>query len=110
MGNTTVTAVNYEESHTVQMQGKRRDIEKYLKKGYHVKEERNGYWVLVKDSRVKVTLTNSTITRTFNMKEDIREHYNRTRVTAALIKTFSKDINSGKIVICMDSDGMYTFN
>jgi len=110
MENTTVTSVNYEKSDTIEKQGKRRDIEKYLNKGYYVKEQRNGYWVLVKASKVQVTLSNSTITRTYNMKEEIREHYNRTRVTEALVKTFLKDVNAGKIFICLDSEGMYTFN
>ena len=105
----TVTAINYEKSDTIQMQGKRRNIEKYLDKGYYVKEERNGNWVLVKSSSVKVTLRNSKITRTINMKEDIRKHYNRTRVTAALVRNFLKDINSGKIVIRMNFDGRYAF-
>lgn len=109
MEKATVTSVNYEKSDTIEKQGKYEDIEKYLNKGYYVKEERNGYWVLVKASRVDVTLSNSTITRTFNMKEDIRNHYNRTRVTEALANTFLKDVNSGKIAICMDSEGMYQF-
>jgi hypothetical protein len=110
MEDTTVAAIRYEESDTIERQGKHRDIEKYLDKGYYVKVERNGYWVLVKPSKVNVTLSNSAITKTFNMKEDIREHYNRTYVTEALVRTFSKDVESGKIVIRMDSDGTYTFN
>ncbi len=109
MEKATVTSVNYEKSDTIEKQGKRRDIEKYLENGYYIKEQRNGYWVLVKASRVEVTLSNSTITRTFNMKEDLRSHYGKTRVTEALVKTFLKDINSSKIVICMDSEGTYKF-
>jgi hypothetical protein len=110
MENATVTSVNYEESDTIEKQGKRRDIEKYLNKGYYVKEQRNGYWVLLKASKVEVTLSNSTITRTFNMKEDMRDHYSRTNVTQALVKKFFKDIDSGRITFSMDSEGMYKFN
>jgi len=110
MEDTTVTAVNYQESDTIQMQGNRQSIQKYLNTGYHIKEHRNGFWVLVKGSRVEVTLTNSKISKTHNMKEDIRQHYSRSRVTAALVKTFFKDVSSGKIVIRMDSEGMYAFN
>jgi len=110
MEKATVTSVNYEKSDTIEKQGKRRDIEKYLDNGYYVKVQRNGYWVLVKASQVQVTLSNSTGTRTFNMKEEIREHYNRTKVTEALARTFLKDVNAGNIPMCMNSEGMYTFN
>ncbi len=110
MEKATVKSIRYEKSDTIEKQGKYRDIEKYLNDGYNVKQSRNGYWVLIKASKVNVTLSNSTITKTFNMKEDIREYYNRTRVTEALVKTFLKDVNSNKIVLCMDSEGSYTFD
>jgi hypothetical protein len=110
MEKATVTSVNYEKSDTIEKQGKQKDIQKYLNDGYYVKVQRNGYWVLVKPSQVQVTLSNSKITRTYNMKEEIREHYNRTNVTEALARTFFKDLTAGKISINMDSEGMYTFN
>lgn len=109
MEKANVLSIEYIKSDTVETQGKRKDIERYLKKGYYIKEQRNGYWVLVKSSRVDVTLNNSECTKTFNMKEDIREYYNRDRVTEALIRNFSKDVKSGKIVFTMDSEGMYSF-
>jgi hypothetical protein len=43
------------------------------------------------------------------MKEDLRSNYGKTRVTETLVKTFLKDINSGKIVIDTDFEGTYKF-
>ena len=39
-------SIQYVASDSIQMQGKKQDINPYLKTGYHIKEERNGYWVL----------------------------------------------------------------
>ncbi len=58
--------VNYIESDKIETQGKRQEIQKYLDNGYYVKEDRNGYWVLVRTAKVQVTLTNSYGTKTFN--------------------------------------------
>ncbi len=92
-------------SDTIEVQGKREKIEKYLKKGYSVKEERNGYWVLVKKAKVWVTLTNSFCSKTFSMKSDILDYYGKQKISANLVEKFQKDINDGKISFSMDKDG-----
>lgn len=110
MEKTTVVSVNYKESDSITIQGKRSKIDKYLNDGYYVKENRNGFWVLVKTAQVNVTLSNSEHTETFNMKQDVCDYYGKTRITQALVDKFYKDIKAEKISITMDSDCCYSIN
>ncbi len=93
--------VNYIESDKIETQGKRQEIQKYLDNGYYIKEDRNGYWVLVRTAKVQVTLTNSYGTKTFNVKDAILRYYGRERITDKLVNQFESDINSGKIIFEM---------
>lgn len=97
----------YEKSDTIEMQGSRDEIEKYLKQGYYVKIERNGYRVLVKKARVMVTLENSKCTNSFNMKNEILDYYGKERISKQLVKKFEEDINNNKITFEMNEDGTY---
>lgn len=99
--------VKYEPSDTIEKQGPRSSIEKYLKKGYHIKEERNGYWLLVKSVQVNVTVSNSSGNRTVNLKQNILDFYTRDKISEKLIKKFEEDIHKDKIYICMDVEGNY---
>lgn len=110
MAETTVAAINYVSSDSVELQGKRSKIQKYLDKGFYVKESRNGYWVLVKPPEINVTLSDGDTTETFNMKEDVCDHYNRQRVTDNLVEKFRKDVNAGNISITLDPRGGYSFS
>lgn len=103
-----IISIDYESSDTIERQGKRKDIDKYLKNGYYIKEDRNGYWVLVKAARLIVTLTNSSCTRTFNMKAEVREYYGKTHISQSLADRFRKDIHNGTITIYMDLEGNYS--
>ena len=107
MEKTTNIFVEYIASDSITMQGKRDKVEPYLKKGYYVKEERNGYWVLLKSAKVLVTLTNSYGTVTFDMKKDILDYYRRKRISMPLLETFQHDIKDGKIIIKMDENCQY---
>ena len=110
MEKTSVLSIMKKDSDTIEVQGKRRDIQRYLNKGYYIKKSRNGYWVLVNPARVDVTLKNGETRQTFNMKSDICEHYGRERISDSLVKAFKKDIESGKIKLELDSDGYYSFD
>jgi hypothetical protein len=103
----TVLSIIYEPSDTIEMQGKRSDIERYRKQGYRIKEERNGYWVLVKPAQVNITVSNSSGTRTFKMKQDILDFYRRDKISERLIEKFGEDIKKEKINIYMDAEGNY---
>lgn len=105
MENVTNVSIVYEPSDSIEMQGKYEKIQKYKKQGYYIKEERNGYWVLVKSARVLVTLTNSNCAKTFSMKEDILEYYGRKRISEKLLDKFRADVDSGKIIFKMNEDG-----
>lgn len=94
----------YQASNTREKQGNREKIQKYLNDGYYVKEERNGYWVLVKPVRVMVTIGNGKTKRTFNMKRDICDYYGKTRISYKLLERFQKDARSGKITFELDSE------
>lgn len=94
-------SANYFPSDTIETQGNRQEIQKYLDKGYYIKEDRNGYWVLVKTAKVQVTLKNSYGCKTFNVKDAILSYYGRERVTEKLVNQFQNDINNGKITFEM---------
>lgn len=104
MEKVTNAYVKYVPSENIEKQGKREEVNPYLKKGYLIKEDRNGYWVLVKPAQVLVTLTNSNGSGTFNVKEDMLIHYDRQKISMPLIEKFKKDIADGKIVFEMDND------
>jgi hypothetical protein len=103
----SIIYVKYEPSDFIEIQGKRSSIEKYLKKGYYIKEERNGYWLLVKPAQVNVKVSNSLGTQTFNMKQDILDFYRRDKISEKLIDKFEEDIQKEKINIYMDAEGNY---
>ena len=69
--------MNYIPSDTIKTQGKRQEIQEYLDNGYYIKENRNGYWVMVRTEKLQVTLTNSYGTNTFNVKDAILRYYGR---------------------------------
>lgn len=102
-----VESIEYERSDTIEKQGPRDAITKYLKKGYYVKEARNGYWVLVRTSRVIITVKSSAGTQDMNMKQEILNYYGKQRISEKLIGTFEQDIDNKKIVICLDANGQY---
>lgn len=108
MEKSIINSINYECSDTIEMQGKRESISKYLNRGYYIKEERNGYWVLVKPAHLYVTLTTIEATITLNMKEYVCEYYGRKRISKSLIEKFEKDIRNDNVNIYMDSHGNYT--
>ena len=98
--------IYYELSSTLELQGKYSSIERYLSAGYYIQENRNGYWVLVRPSRVLVSAycgKNGTFTH--DMKSGILNHYNRIRISQKLIKTFKNDFFDGKVKILADETG-----
>lgn len=103
-----ILSIDYEPSDSIEMQGKREKIEKYLKKGYYVKESRNGYWVLVRTARVIVTVSNTYGKKVLDLKGDILDYYGKSRISQATIQKFSNDINSGVISILVDAQGCYS--
>jgi hypothetical protein len=100
-----VKAIEYRRSATIETQGTRDAIERYLKEGYHVKEKRNGYWVLIKKAKVIVTVESSTGTRSVSMKRDILDYYDKKRITEKQVEKFRQDIKKEKVAVCYDANG-----
>lgn len=102
------TKVNCEckPSDSIIKQGKRRDIIKQYP-DYHIKEDRNGFFVLTKPSRYEVTLAWNDGMETFEMRSGVLSHYNRRKATEALLETFVKDVENGNCSIWVDG-GSYT--
>lgn len=100
-------SVNYEKSDSIERQGKREDIERFLKDGYHIKDERNGYWLLAKSAMVFVTLKSSDCIKQFSMKRDILNYYGRERVSEGLVNDFKRDFYNEKIAIFWDLQDNY---
>ncbi len=107
MEKATILSITYEPSNSIEMQGKRSDIDKYLNLGYYIKEDRNGYWVLVKSAQLNVDIKNSSCRRMFNMKSDVCDYYRKKRISESLANKFIQDIKAGKINIYMDLTGNY---
>ena len=108
MEQATFVQATFIESQSLTLQGNRNSIKKYLNNGYYIKENRNGFWVLVKPSAVLVLLKNSTGQQQFNMKESILSHYAKQRMTYNLFERFNKEASAGIIKFCME-DGCYSF-
>ncbi len=102
-------AIQYVPSNTIEKQGKRCSIERFLREGYYVKLSRNGYWVLVKPSQVLVTCyCGKNGTFTYDMKSDILKYHNRKKISFSLIDKFKNDFKSNVILIEVDESG-YSF-
>ncbi|MDF2502335.1 MAG: hypothetical protein K0Q77_3049 [Anaerosporomusa subterranea] len=100
-----VKTIEYERSNTIEAQGTRQAIGRYLKEGYLVKEERNGYWILIKKSKVIVTVESSTGTRSVNMKGDILDYYDKKKISEKQVEKFAQDIKKEKVAVCCDANG-----
>ena len=77
----------------------------YQKAGYYVKEERNGYYLLVKPSRVTVFLETPTGTIAKNFKTVIRDYYKKGRVTEKLVEKFKHDACEGNVKFYLEDAG-----
>ena len=97
--------VEYEPSDTIKVQGKRKEIEKYLTQGYYEKEERNGFWILEKTAKVNVTSKNDSCP--FDMKDEVIQYYGRKKISEQLVGKFDEDIKTGKKEIWKDNEGTH---
>lgn len=106
---TKILSAFYERSDTIEHQGNRKSIQKYLNNGYNINQERNGFWVLTKPVRALITIGNSKKRKTFDMKEDICQYYGKQRISKKMFDNFCNEAKEGKIKFTLDSDGSYTF-
>lgn len=98
--------VHYQASDFIERQGTYHSIERYLKNGYYVQVNRNGYWLLVRPSKVIVAVNcGKHGNYIYDMKNSILEFYNRSKISEKLIETFKKDVVDGRITILADAFG-----
>ena len=95
--------VRYESSASIEHQGNRLSIDRYLRQGYFIKVSRNGYWVLVKPAQVNVTAyCGENGSFTYDMKDDILEKYGRSKISYDLVETFKNDFSNGSLSVEAD--------
>lgn len=109
MAKTSVVAIKYKNSDSVEIQGKESKIQPYLNKGYEVRVNRDGYWLLSRTAKINVTLSRNEDTATFNMRQDILNHYGRKKMNQNLFNKFKQDIESGVICLTLISPESYSF-
>ena len=108
MEKATLVNALYNQSSTITHQGNRASIQPYLRKGYRIKEDRNGYWVLIKPASLTITLKDSkNIVYSFEMKEEAVEYYGKQKISEKLANTFINDAIAGKIKFYLDDTGSY---
>ena len=101
--------VSYEKNHTIAPQGNRDSISKYLRNGYYVVYEQNGFWILNKSSRVMVYLKDTKGNEhAVDMKKDIINYYGKPKISDKIVETFKNDARTGKIIFYLD-EGNYFF-
>lgn len=99
-------AVQYVPSDSIGHQGNKRSIDHYLRKGYYVKEQRNGFWLLIRPAKVMVTgYCGDNGNYTHNMKDGILEYYGRARISQKLIGIFRQDFANGNLSVEVDETG-----
>lgn len=109
MSNIKVLSIDYIKFDTTTLQGKRQDIERFLKEGFHINESqsRNGYWVLYRPANILVTIDDSSHKKGRYMKKEVCEYYGRERISEGLTDRFRDDIYNGNIIIYKQSDNNY---
>lgn len=103
MQRATIVDYEYKPSDSITKQGKRRDIIRQYP-DYKIQEERNGFFVLTKNSRYEVTLAWNDGIETFEMRSGVLSHYNKQKATETLLETFVRDVENGECSIWVDGN------
>jgi hypothetical protein len=96
--------VLFKKSDNKEEQGKREKIVKYLKQGYKIKEERNGYWLLTKKAECLVSISFDDETEVINLRRQILDFYSKDRLTQNLCDKFEKELKNGSIGVYLKDD------
>lgn len=87
----------YVHSDSVQLQGTYDVVKPYLSQGYYIKEDRNGYWLLLRAASIAVILKDSKKARKYYLKDEICHFYGRRRVSENLFETFYDEASRNMI-------------
>lgn len=106
--NVKFISTTYEASRAIELYGNRSQIDKYLKQGYQIKEQRNGYWLLVKSVKIMVHVEDKGRVCSYDVKEQVLNHYGRTKFLCSIFEQFRKDAEKERIKFYKDSSGELT--
>lgn len=110
MTKTIVKSIIYVNADTVEFEGTEQEVQKFLKKGYKIHSEQNGFLVLVKPAKINVTLSKGVLTKNFDMSEEVLAFYSRKKTNPKLVERFKQDINTGKLKLVLESEDEYSFS
>ena len=99
--------ISYQESSSITCQGNRMSIQPDINKGYYVKSENYGNWVLYRPTRVIATLKGPNLIEC-NIKDYITSYYGKSRISYKQYEDFCKLVACGKISFFMDEYGNCT--
>lgn len=86
----------YSESTQQNFQGTKRELGKKLQEGFQVVRGGNGSYVLQKPSEALVKVSINGEIENIDVKEIIRDEYDKKRVTEKAFRVFEEDLKSGK--------------
>ena len=100
-----VKSSNYIPSDEIEIQGKRRDIKPNLK-NYYIKEERNGYFLLVRTAKIFAEIiTSDNMIKNIEIKQAVLNYYGKSRISSSLFEKFQKDLMKKKVILIIDEKG-----
>ena len=99
----------YIKSTSIKLQGNRNKISKYLRDGFKVQMESNGFWVLSKPAIVKMVFEEENKRYVFDMKTEACRYLGKIRISEKTAKAFIEAVKNEdiQIKICPE-DGTYT--
>lgn len=99
----------YKRSTILKIQGNRKKISEYLKVGYKIKTESNGFWILYKPTIMEMVFQEKDKTYVFDMKSEACEYLNKNRISKKTANVFIQAVKNGDIIIqiCPET-GTYT--
>lgn len=101
-----ILSYKYQPSTNRHFQGNKQELQKKIDEGYRVVRGGNGSYVIAKPSTATITTTIDGHHKTFDVKEIIRDVYNKDRVTEKSLITFADDVNNGKKELNYTEDGL----
>ena len=100
----TVVKTAYRKYDSIEVSGSFRNIQKYLKVGYTIKESADGCFHLTRVPKLFVTLEVDGKRVKFNLLREICAYYGIEKFSSEQYKIFLNDIEQGKIKFTMDPD------
>lgn len=106
MEDITMKSIEYKPAETVTLQGPVDKSKQFVKKGRFETDKRSGNKILSKSAQAIVTLRVGADEITKDMKNEILDHYGRSKLTEKLADVFRKDVENGVIEFEKDPSGV----